>query len=379
MALAEKHNYNLAIVSPTKDALSETFIKAHVDHLHGNIFHYYNGFLPKAFVGHGSLLPHSFISRIGEKLGRSLRRTRLSVQENAFLKSLRKNKIEVVLAEYGQTGAAIAPICKLLNIPLIVHFHGYDAHNKDVIAKYGKAYHEMFAYARAVIAVSNTMKKSLMDLGCPAEKLVLNPYGPIDDFFQLNPDYQSNNFLAVGRFVDKKAPYAIIMAFKNVLEKFGEARLIMVGKGSLLNSTQNLAKILGIDNAINFKGAQNHEQVKRLMEGSFCFVQHSITADSGDMEGSPVGILEAAAAGLPVISTKHAGIEETVLQNISGYLVSELDVVMMSSYMIELFMDRIIAKKFGDNARKHIKSKFSIQKHLNTLNHVVGATHKSDL
>src|SRR5690606_10578037 len=129
-------------------------------------------------------------------------------------------------------------------------------------------------------------------------------YGPNEDFFQLQPDYQSHQFVSVGRFVDKKAPYALIMAFKDLLKQFPQARLIMIGDGYLLNTCKNLVKILELEKVIQFVGSLSHQEVQKHIERSFCFLQHSIVADNGDSEGSPVGIIEASAAGLPVISTR---------------------------------------------------------------------------
>ena len=60
---------------------------------------------------------------------------------------------------------------------------------------------------------------------------------------------------------------------------------------------------------VDFLGVQSPNQIRDLINNSFCFVQHSIVAENGDAEGTPVAILEATAAGLPVVSTRHAGIK----------------------------------------------------------------------
>ena len=64
---------------------------------------------------------------------------------------------------------------------------------------------------------------------------------------------------------------------------------------------------------MELKGIVSHEEVALLMQESRVFVQHSLVPSSGDTEGTPVAILEAGAAGLPVVSTKHAGISEVVI------------------------------------------------------------------
>ena len=104
--------------------------------------------------------------------------------ETAVLKLLKKKKTDVVLAQYGPGGAAILRICKKAGIPLVVHFHGYDASHTATLKKYGALYKEMFAYVKAVIVVSSMMKNKLLELGCPMEKIILNPYGINPIFFQ---------------------------------------------------------------------------------------------------------------------------------------------------------------------------------------------------
>jgi len=58
----------------------------------------------------------------------------------------KKNNIDVVLAEYGVTGSAALGICQELEIPLVVHFHGFDAYSRPVLDRYQQSYKKMFAY-----------------------------------------------------------------------------------------------------------------------------------------------------------------------------------------------------------------------------------------
>lgn len=96
-------------------------------------------------------------------------------------------------------------ICKYLNIPLITHFHGYDASVYTTIESC-KNYSDVFSYSKFVIAVSIAMKKRLLELGCPEEKLIYNTYGPDNIFTNLNSKFIDDTFIGVGRFVEKKRP-----------------------------------------------------------------------------------------------------------------------------------------------------------------------------
>ncbi len=147
-----------------------------------------------------------------------------------------------------------------------------------------------------------------------------------------------------------------------------DARLILGGDGVLLNSCKNLAKGLKYEKYIEFKGVMTLLEIKKELSLANVFVQHSIIADDGDMEGTPLSILEASAAGLPVISTNHGGIPDVVINCITGFLVNEHDVDGMAESMIKILNDNDLAKKLGLNGRKKIKSDFHIQKHIDVIN-----------
>ena len=206
--------------------------------------------------------------------------------------------------------------------------------------------------------VSNKMKEVLLNLGCPEDKLVLNTYGPDDSFFSLRPEYKQRHFVAVGRFVPKKAPHLTIQAFKKVVEKFPDAKLVMAGDGNLLEECRTLSAALGLKDNIVFAGVLNKEEIKILFQNSIAFVQHSVVAETGDSEGTPVAILEAQAAALPVISTYHAGIPDVVLNGETGLLVEEHDVEGMSKNMIRILEEEGLAKRLGEAGRKRVKRKF---------------------
>ena len=271
-------------------------------------------------------------------------------------KFLKVNKIEVVLANYGMPGAHMAPICKALNIPMLVIFHGHDATDKKLLHEYRNKYKSMFDYATYIIAVSEEMKKRLIVAGANPEKINLIPYGvDVDKFKPGTYNEVKKNFLAVGRFTEKKGPLFTIGAFYKTLQKHPNAILIMVGgKTGLFEKCENLVKQLNIGESVIFKGVLNSEEIADLMGTSLAFVQHSITGSNGDMEGTPLGILEASASGLPVISTLHGGIKEAVIHGETGFLVEEKDENAMADYMIKLLENPEMAKEMGINGRNHI-------------------------
>ncbi len=187
-----------------------------------------------------------------------------------------------------------------------------------------------------------------MELGCPAGKIFYFPYGvDCDHFVGGNPALSPPHFVAVGRFVEKKGPHLTLLAFAKAVSKCPDATLTMVGEGPLLGVCKDLARAMGLEDSIRFLGAQPHEVVLREMQKARSFVQHSVIASDGDSEGTPVAILEASAAGLAVVSSKHAGIPDVVIHEKTGLLCDERDIGTMAEHMITVATNPAIAGKLG--------------------------------
>jgi glycosyltransferase involved in cell wall biosynthesis len=363
---------NVAIINPSPKSYSQTFINAHLQHINANKFILKKGYLPTKDHADQDLYKPSFPVKL---LHKALIRTHLGTKESFQQKSLevylKKNKIDVVLAEFGPTGAAVYNICHNVNIPLVIHFHGADAYWDNYLKNLSTEYRKMFEVANKIFVVSKHMYQQLINLGAPEEKLIINTYGPADFFYDINPNMENPILISVGRFVDKKAPYLTILAFKEVLKHFPAACLYMVGDGELLFVCQNIVSSLKMESAVKFLGVKNSVEIAGLFQNAYCYVQHSIVSYDNDTEGTPVSILEASAAGLPVISTRHAGIPDVILHEKTGFIVDEGDIEKMSAYMLQLMHDRSLAKKMGTLGKEYIKNNYSMDKHISRLNEIL--------
>jgi glycosyltransferase involved in cell wall biosynthesis len=210
-----------------------------------------------------------------------------------------------------------------------------------------------------------------LGLGCPKEKLVYNVYGPKNGFLDIKPKFTKLQFISIGRFVDKKAPYYTILAFKKVQEEFPEAKLIMAGNGSLLNMCKNLVRYYKLEDSVEFTGIITPKMFMVYLKESLAFVQHSITAENGDAEGTPVAILEASAAGIAVVSTIHAGIPDVIEDGRTGLLVQEHDVMGMARNMIRLIEEPNLAQELGSKGKENIKNNFTLQRHIDVLDSLI--------
>jgi colanic acid/amylovoran biosynthesis glycosyltransferase len=360
---------NIAHISPSDTAVSETFIQRHRNTFQANVVFYYGTLFPDTNDKEGSLEPTGFLSKCLQLKYRLRKKVDL-LPHKALEKSFLRQGIDVCYAEFGTGGTRVMAVCKKLNIPLIVNFHGYDAHEYKTLEQNSEQYRELFDIATLIVSVSHFMTDSLVILGCPRDKIRYLPCFPDPMFAQVQATYQSNKFLAVGRFVDKKAPYLTLLAFAKAQLSCPDIELNFVGDGPLLNTCINLANSLKVMN-VNFLGAISHKKIIELFADSSVFLQHSIRALNGDCEGTPVAIMEASLSGLAVISTNHAGIPDVVINGQMGILVDELDVEAMADAIVMLAKDSLTRNKMGKFAKSYMESNFSPPIFFDRLNGIV--------
>jgi colanic acid/amylovoran biosynthesis glycosyltransferase len=153
--------------------------------------------------------------------------------------------------------------------------------------------------------------------------------------------------LAVGRMVGRKSPILLLDAFRRASESCPALTLDVVGAGPLLAAALQFVRAFGLESRVTMHGALPESAVQQLMRRADMFLQHSVVGVNGDEEGLPNAVLEAMAAGLPVVSTRHAGIPEAVEDGVSGYLVSERDTVRMAERIVTLAADAGLRTSMG--------------------------------
>lgn len=359
----------LSIIHPNKSVYSETFIQAHIERLPAKVKVLYGGYMPTHTDNDRPLLSSEPVIRIMRGVFRRLLPpSSLYFDKKVLGKFLRRNQVDAVLAEYGLTGIAVMDVCHQAAVPLIVHFHGFDAFDRRILEEFSKYYSQLFKIAASIVAASQSMRDQLVKLGAPAHKVFVNPYGVDTSLFcGADPSSSPPTFVSIGRFVDKKAPHLTLLSFKSVWEQCKEARLIMVGEGELLEACKQMANALGISSSVQFLGIRSPSEIAIILRNARAFVQHSIRTSYGDSESLGVVFLEAGASGVPVIATRHDGIPEVVIDEETGFLVNEGDIHRMAECMIRLVKEPGLAVLLGKAARERMCSEFYMEKSISNL------------
>jgi len=357
---------------------SETFLHAHINALPFSSYSLIGNpgyrMIREGSLGPGkylvsrSLIPLAFRWLKRRTLGSSV----ADQDTTAVMRWLKHENINVVLAEYGPTAVSVMNACHQSRIPLVVHFHGFDAYTDYVLQTFGESYRILFDISSAIVGVSNHMCEQLVQLGAASSKVHLNPCGAV-----VNAQHRDratepgNRFAMVGRLVEKKAPFVSLMAFARLCESVPDATLSVVGDGPLRAACVQMVRALGLDERVTLYGARSHEFALEVLERSDYFLQHSVRAPNGDMEGTPVGVLEAMGRGLPVISTRHGGIRDIIWEGKTGILVDEYDVEGMAHGMKTLCLNRELAAEMGQKARESVMEKWTLEKSISGLNQII--------
>lgn len=268
---------------------------------------------------------------------------------------------DAIHTHYGPVGNAFQFLASRTEAPFVTSFYGYDA--SELLEKNPWRYVKLFDSATAIGSLSSEMDEELVQHGCSPEKLTRFPL-PVDTTaFQFSPPSSDFNpplqLLSACRLVEKKGIKYVLSALKN-LSNDCEIKYRIAGDGPLRDKLEKQANKCGVEDVVEFLGWKTSDEVADLMESSDIFVQTSVTSTEGDKEGTPTVLLEAQARGLPVVSTRHAGIPEIVDDRSSGILVPERDSEAIKNALNELISQPSRWKEFGRNGRKLVEARHSL-------------------
>lgn len=280
-----------------------------------------------------------------------------------FINENQQYEADAIIAHFGPNAVFADNLIEIgcLSGKLYPVFHGYDISQNNVLNKYISEYQKLFKKDIIALPISNLWQKKLLTIGCPAEKIVVNRMGIDTDCFTFNPNVDLNSplqLLTVARHSEKKGLQYSIQAMK-ILQKEGiNFQYNIIGTGPLFEQHQQLINELGLAKSIKLLGYQEPEAINKYLENTDIFILPSVTAQSGDMEGIPVALMEAMAKGVICLSTWHSGIPELIDNEHSGFLVPERDITSLANVLIDIISGKHNLQKIKENALKTILANY---------------------
>jgi colanic acid/amylovoran biosynthesis glycosyltransferase len=293
-----------------------------------------------------------------------LRRKGLSLNRLYLLLELIEGDFDIVQCHYGPVGIdGIFLKDAGIKAKICTAFHGFDM-SRYPLTHGRNVYDGLFQKGDIFLPISEYWKKELIGLGCPPEKTVVHRMGIELDKFDYRPhDIRMDGpvrLLTVGRLVQKKGHCYAIGAVADLIAAGRDIEYTIAGDGPLRHDLEQLVDKYSLQDRVKFPGAVDQEQVRELYRESDVFILPSITADDGDMEGVPVVLMEAMACGLPVVSTRHSGIDELITDGMSGLLATEKDVSAIAEKLLYLLDNAQSSHDLAQAARQCVEREFSI-------------------
>lgn len=362
-------NSTLAIAAPHVGAISETFIRRHMEELLPGKTAVITANISPPYAGHWTVDAPLLVHH-PDCPAKGWRETRRQFKLKRFFQ---QNPVQAILGEYLNYSFGFFQIAQRLGIPYFAHAHGRDVSEALRDPKWRQAY-QSYNQAAGIITMNQISKTRLMELGIDSARIHVIPYGiEVSAEFPQRVEHDTIRCLAVGRMVPKKAPILVLEAFRQAVQAVPNLHLDYVGAGELLSTVQQFVQAVGLSKHVTLHGSQSNEFVKTCLQQSDIFLQHSMTnPETGDEEGLPVSILEAMSYGLPVVSTRHAGIPEAVIEGETGFLVAEADCSGMAKEIITLAQNSDLRSKFGFAGWQRARSRFTWERERELLLSVMG-------
>jgi glycosyltransferase involved in cell wall biosynthesis len=271
---------------------------------------------------------------------------------------------DLIHAHFGFTAYKLMLLKHFMRIPMVVTFGGTDLASHAARPKTGELYRVLFEVAEQLVAVSEDLRQSAIQLGCPPEKIVTIHRGVDTETFQFvdRGSHGERDFgiLMVSRLSRKKGHLDAIAALSGLGKDVADWHLTVVGSGPEEASIRKCVGERGLTGKVTFTGNLPIQEVRRLMAGSDILLHPSVTPVDGDREGIPNALMEGQATGLPVISTRHGGIPELIADGETGLLVGERDTAALTDALRQLLSSKQKRLQLGAAGRERMVREFSL-------------------
>ena len=285
--------------------------------------------------------------------------------------------LSLVHAHFGPDAVMAMPLTRKLNIPMLTTFHGMDITRNRLdlftsrrLTDIHYAFHlsELKRVGAGFIAVSSFVESLLLKAGFAREK-VHRIYIGVDTFrFCPTPKNSHHRYiLCVGRHTPVKGLKTLFKAWSRIEKHHPDVKLLQIGAGPQTAELVQLIYDLEITDRIVLLGKKSSDEVRSYMQQAEIFALPSQTAPNGATEALGIVFNEASACGIPIVSTRHGGIPEAVLDGETGLLVSEGDDAALASALSKLLSNTDLRVQMGQRGREFVLESFDIEKQTKIL------------
>ena len=237
------------------------------------------------------------------------------------------------------------------------------------------AYTRLLKNARGCLAISRYTRGLMCDfLGSSESSIPVITLGADSEVFRATGTDRSQVLrrkygledetvlLTVGRLSERKGQDVAIRAVAQLASRYPELHYVIVGQGPSRESQSRLATELGVQDRVHFAGFVAASDLPGYYEMADLFVLPSRATANGEVEGFGIVICEANLMGIPAVGTSGSGIEDTMVDGVTGFLVKPDSVASLASGIEALVADTSFRHRMGEAAREHAAAKHTWQR-----------------
>lgn len=247
------------------------------------------------------------------------------------------------------------------DIPVVVGLHGLDLTSAaSGVARERARWRSFFAACDGVVACSRSLAERF-DEAFPGMAPVQVIHNGVDvgRFASCGPAQSAaspRRVISIGKYEQKKGQDVLLRAFARVLPGFSDVVLELAGAsgdGQVLAELQALAQKLSIAERVTFRCDVPYTEIAALLDGASLFVLPSRQEPFG------IAIVEAGAAGLPVVASRVGGVPEIIEHDVNGQLVPPEDEQALAEVMSGLLSRPEFAARLGERLRTDVTARFT--------------------
>lgn len=277
---------------------------------------------------------------------------------------LKQTKCDVIHSHGYRSNIIGICLAKILRLPSIATCHGYISTDGN-LRVYNFLDRLMMRFSSKIIAVSGALKQDLLKSGIQEKRVIT-----IENAVQAN--YTRQAFIAkraekrallgihhdefivgyVGRLSTEKGVNHLIDAICSLRKTGTAARALIIGDGPQRNELERMAQRNGLGDHILFTGFQS--DIPSWLPSLDIFVLPSLT------EGTPMALLEAMAAGVPVVASRVGGVPKLIAHGINGYLFDAGNSVELAGLLSNLLKKPDIGNAMAEEALRVVDKRYAL-------------------
>lgn len=278
-------------------------------------------------------------------------------------------KFDVIHAHDWLVTYAAKTLKNSYDIPLVSTIHATESgRNKgihDDTQRYVNDTEWLLTYESSeVIVNSNYMKNELQHLfGLPYEKINvvpnginINAFNGIERDYDFRRQYAADNekiILFMGRLVYEKGIQHLIDAMPKILSNYNDAKLIVAGKGAMLDELKAKVDYMGLSQKVYFTGYLNSKQVPKMYKCA------DISVFPSTYEPFGIVALEAMLAGVPTVVSDTGGLNEIIDHGINGMKSYTGNANSLADSILTLLFDQQLCSEVTKNAKQKVKNEYN--------------------